>query len=463
MSNVAAILLAAGESSRFGSPKQLARWEGRPLILHAAGLPWSAGLSPIIVVLGAAADQIAPHLEGLPLTVVHNYRWKEGMGSSLCVGLAALPPRTEAVLFLTVDQPFVTPHHLQRLIHTWEKGAPIVATAWQGRFSVPAIFSRRYFRELASLGGDVGGRMLFAAHRGEIVPVYPPSAQLLADINTPEDYERLRALVPSSHTLRDIRGVLCDMDGVLWHGSRPLPGLHAFFGHLRREGIPFTLVTNNASRTPRQYVEKLAGFGIEVGETEVLNSALAAAAYLRKHATIGDRVYPVGGEGVHAALREAGFTLVGDEARTADHVVVGWDPALTWRKMARATLLIRRGATFIGTNPDRTFPAEEGQVPGNGAQLAMLEAATGRKPIVVGKPSPELYRQALARMGCRPDETLVIGDRLDTDILGGVRLGARTAMVLSGVHGEAELRRSLVSPDFVFRDLAALVEAWRSH
>ncbi len=461
MSNVAAVLLAAGESSRFGSPKQLARWGERPLILHAAGLPWSAGLDPIIVVLGAAADRIAPHLKGLPLTVVRNYRWREGLGSSLHVGLAALPPRTEAVLFLTVDQPFVTPQHLRALIRAWEKGAPIAATAWGERLTVPALFSRRYFEALATLEGDAGGRQLFAAHREEIVAVQAPSALMLADLDTPDEYERLLAQRPR-RDLRAVRAVLCDMDGVLWHGNRPLPGLHAFFEHLRREAIPFTLVTNNASKTPRQYVEKLARFGIEVEEAEVLNSALAAASYLKERAPAGAEVYPVGGEGVHAALREAGFRLVGEEAPHADYVVVGWDPALTWRKMARATLLIRKGATFVGTNPDRTFPAEEGQVPGNGAQLAMLEAATDRKPIVVGKPSPELYRQALARMGRRPEETLVIGDRLDTDILGGVRLGALTAMVLSGVHGEAELRRSLVSPDFVFRDLAALVEAWRS-
>ncbi len=461
MAKVAAIVLAAGESSRFGSPKQLVRWGDRPLILHAAGLPWSAGLDPIVVVLGAAAERIAPYLEGLPLTVVRNYRWREGLGSSLHVGLAALPPRTEAALFLTVDQPFVTPHHLRALIRAWERGAPIAATAWGGRLTVPALFSRRYFEALATLKGDAGGRQLFDLYRKEIAAVQAPSALMVADLDRPDDYKRLLAHRPR-RDLRAIRAVLCDMDGVLWHGDRPLPGLQAFFEHLRRESIPFTLVTNNASKTPHQYVEKLARFGIEVAEAEVLNSALAAASYLRERAPAGTKVYPVGGEGVHEALREAGFTLVGEEASHADYVVVGWDPALTWRKMARATLLIRKGAIFVGTNPDRTFPAEEGQVPGNGAQLAMLEAATDCKPIVVGKPSPELYRQALARMGRRPQETLVIGDRLDTDILGGVRLGALTAMVLSGVHGEAELRRSLVSPDFVFRDLAALVEAWRS-
>ncbi len=459
VSRIAAVLLAAGEAARFGRPKQLIPWQGRPLILHTAGIPWSAGVDPVIVVLGAAAEQIAPLLEGQPLQVVRNYRWREGMGSSLCVGLAALPPRTEAVLFLTVDQPFVTPAHLRRLIAAWEAGASIAVTRWQGRRTVPALFDRRHFAQLAALQGDAGGRQLFDKATERPVEVEAGQPLLAADIDTPADYERLRARHPRPD-LRGLRGVLCDMDGVLWHGLEPLPGLHDFFAFLRQHSLAFTLVTNNASKTPRQYVEKLRRFGIEIGEEAVLNSAIAAATYLHERRPNGGRVYPVGGPGVHAALREAGFTLVDEEAREADVVVVGWDPHLTWRKMARATLLIRNGAAFIGTNPDPTFPAEEGQVPGNGAQLAMLEAATGRKPTVVGKPETALYRQALARMGLRPQEVLVIGDRLDTDILGGVRLGAPTALLLSGVHGEEVLRRALVHPDFVFDDLAALVAAW---
>ncbi len=461
MSKIAAVVLAAGEASRFGRPKQLIPWQGRPLVVHTAGLPWSAGLEAIVVVLGAAAEQIAPVLAGLPVTVVRNYRWREGLASSLYVGLASLPPETEAVLFLAVDQPFVTPHHLQRLIARWEAGASMVVTAGAGRRSVPALFDRRHFERLATLRGDAGGRQLFAAADLPVAEVIPEDELLLADIDTEADYARLRRR-DVRPDLRRIRAVLCDMDGVLWKGDRPLPGLRTFFDFLRREGIAFTLVTNNASKSRAQYVEKLAGFGLEVLPDEVLNSAIAAATYLRGRAPQGATVYPVGGDGVRVALREEGFALVDEDAGEADYVVVGWDPHLTWRKMARATLLIRKGSLFVGTNPDRTFPSEEGEVPGNGAQLAMLEAATGCKPIVVGKPSIQLYLQALARMGVRAEETLVIGDRLDTDILGGVRLGAPTAMLLSGVHGRDDLRRSLVHPDFVFEHLAALVEAWEA-
>jgi len=159
-------------------------------------------------------------------------------------------------------------------------------------------------------------------------------------------------------------------------------------------------------------------------------------------------------------LARRGFVLT--EGKAADFVVVGWNPAFTWEDMAKATLLIRGGARFIGTNPDRSFPLERGLVPGAGAQLALLEAATDVRPLVMGKPEPVLYEQSMARMGVSPAETLVIGDRLDTDILGGLRLGLPTAMVLSGIHSMEDVRRSFVHPDLIFDDLAALTAAWRA-
>ena len=146
----------------------------------------------------------------------------------------------------------------------------------------------------------------------------------------------------------------------------------------------------------------------------------------------------------------------------ADYVVVGWSPQTTWYDMAKATLLIRRGAIFIGTNPDRTFPSEQGLVPGAGSQLALLEAATDVPPLVVGKPEPLLYQQALARMDASPAETLMIGDRLNTDILGGLRQGLHTALLLSGIQRREELARSPIHPELVFDELAELVRVWRS-
>jgi 4-nitrophenyl phosphatase len=256
-----------------------------------------------------------------------------------------------------------------------------------------------------------------------------------------------------------IEGVICDMDGVLWRGDTPLPGLHDFFALLEAHRIPYILATNNASKTPEQYVEKLARLGIETNANHVLNSATAAADYLATQAAPGTPVYAIGGPGTHEALRLHGFVLTdGDHA---DYVVVGWDRELTWKKLAMATLLIRGGAGFIATNPDRTFPMEDGLVPGNGAQVAALITATDVTPVMTGKPGPLLYERALARMGVAPEATLVIGDRLDTDILGGLRLGMPTALVLSGITHPDELTGSPVHPDIIFDDLAALVCAWQ--
>jgi 4-nitrophenyl phosphatase len=144
-----------------------------------------------------------------------------------------------------------------------------------------------------------------------------------------------------------------------------------------------------------------------------------------------------------------------------DVVIVGWDRQLTWQKLATATRLIHDGATFVGTNPDRTFPMEQALAPGNGAQTAALEAATDVTPVIAGKPAPLLYQQALARMGTAPAETLVIGDRLDTDILGGIRLGMPTALMLTGIAQRDDLPASPIRPMVVLEHLPALVEAWR--
>jgi len=232
-----------------------------------------------------------------------------------------------------------------------------------------------------------------------------------------------------------------------------MEGLQAFFATLRERDIGFTLATNNSSRTPEQYTAKLARFGVEVAQDCILTSSQVAAAYLASQASPGARVYAIGGEGVRRALEERGFELAEQEA---DYVVVGWDTHLTWDKLATAALLIHRGAGFIGTNPDVSYPTEEGPVPGNGAQLAALEAATRVAPVVTGKPEPPMYKEAMRRMGARPETTAVVGDRLDTDIAGGVRLGLTAVLVLSGITTEAELAESPISPDVVCADISDL-------
>lgn len=462
MSNptVAAVILAAGGSTRFGAPKQLLPWQGRPLIAHVADMAWMAGLSPVVVVVGAEAEQVTPALAGREVQVLRNYRWPEGMSASLNLGVAALPSTVEAAIFLPVDQPLVDARFLRSLVAYWQQhdAGIVVPVGREERRGTPVLFARRYFAELAQLSGDIGGRALFAQYADDLVTMPVADPDVLTDVDTPAVYEALSARQATSLEWGAIKGVICDMDGVLWRGETPLPGLHDFFALLESRQIGYVLATNNASKTPEQYVEKLARMGVTTTTAHVLNSATAAADYLATQAEPGAPVYPIGGPGIREALRLRGFTLT--DGDRADYVVVGWDRDLTWQKLATATLLIRGGAGFIAANPDRTFPMEDGLVPGNGAQVAALITATDVTPVMAGKPGPLLYERALARMGTSPEETLVIGDRLDTDILGGLRLGMPTALVLSGITQADELPASPIHPDVVFDDLAALVRAW---
>jgi len=459
---VAAVILAAGGSSRFGAPKQLLPWQGRPLIAHVADMAWMAGLSPVVVVVGAEAEQVTPALAGREVQVLRNYRWQEGMSTSLSLGVAALPSSVGAAVFLPVDQPLVDARFLRSLVTYWQQhnAGIVVPVGREERRGTPVLFARRFFAELAQLSGDIGGRALFAQYPDDLVTMPVADPDMLTDVDTPAAYESLLARQAASLEWGAIKGVICDMDGVLWRGETPLPGLHDFFALLEARHIPYVLATNNASKTPEQYVEKLAGMDVVTNIKHVLNSATAAADYLATQAAPGTPVYAIGGTGIREALRLHGFTLT--DGDRADYVVVGWDRDLTWQKLATATLLIRGGAGFIATNPDRTFPMENGLVPGNGAQVAALITATDVTPVMAGKPAPLLYERALARMGTAPEATLVIGDRLDTDILGGLRLGMPTALVLSGITQADELAGSPIHPDVVFDDLAALVQVWRN-
>ncbi len=254
----------------------------------------------------------------------------------------------------------------------------------------------------------------------------------------------------------DLQAFVIDMDGVLWEGSRPLPGLGEFFAALRARSIRFILATNNASQTPEQYLAKLAGFGVTVARDEILTSAQAAAVYLRARAPAGTRVFAIGEDGVRQALTEQGFVLTELFEVGAEYVVVGMDRSLSWDKLATATLNIRAGATFVGTNPDRTIPTERGIVHGNGAVLAALQAATDVAPLIIGKPEPTMYEIALERLGVPPTAAIAIGDRLDTDILGAVRAHMQSVLVLTGVTQREDLEDADVQPTWILADIQAL-------
>ncbi len=471
LTRIAGIILAAGSSTRFGRPKQLIEWQGVPLVVRAVAVAARAGLSPIVVVLGSRAEEVRAALEraawASPPQVAMNWRWQEGIGTSVQVGLMALPPDCDGAVFLHCDQPLLPAGLLGALVRRFEEsGLPIVHPVHAGRRYPPALFGQALFAELAALSGDVGGRAVIERHTGDVATLPVDDPFPLSDVDTPEDLERIQRLAPagafaapaSGSALSRCRYLICDMDGVLWQGNEPLPGLDAFFGFLHEHGIGYILATNNSSRTPEQYVEKLAGFGVRVEPEHILTSSQVAAAYLASIAPPGTPVYPIGEDGLRQALQERGFVLAEDDAR---YVVVGWDRHLTWDKLAAATWLIHRGAGFIGTNPDYNYPTERGPAPGNGAQLAALETATRVRPVVVGKPQPEMYREALRRMGAAPEATAVVGDRLDTDIAGGVALGLTTVLLLSGIATEAMLAASPIQPDLVLPGLPELVQAWR--
>lgn len=259
-----------------------------------------------------------------------------------------------------------------------------------------------------------------------------------------------------------IRAVIMDMDGVLWRGTQVLPGAPALFSFLRARGLPFALATNNSSRAPSDYVEKLAALAIGAVEPEqIITSGTAAARYLRSRFSPGTPVHVLGGDGLRALIQSAGFTLVGMEGEAAV-VVVGIDFDLTYAKLKRAALLIRAGAEFIGTNADATFPLPDGLAPGAGSLLAALRTATGREPRIMGKPAAPMFEAALEVVAVPPASTLMIGDRLDTDIAGASALGLRTALVLTGVAAATDLKADVALPDAVYADLPTLLHDWEA-
>jgi 4-nitrophenyl phosphatase len=259
--------------------------------------------------------------------------------------------------------------------------------------------------------------------------------------------------------LQNLKHLLIDMDGVLWRGDKPMPGLVDFFALLRHKRIKFMMATNNASQTAEHYVGRLADYGIEASPEDVITSAQATACYLAELSIPNTAVYCIGENGLRAYLTEQGFRLVEAEEQP-QYVVVGWDRQLTFDKLAQATLHIRAGASFIATNPDRTWPSERGLLPGAGAILAALQAATDVEPTVIGKPSPLMLQIAMRRLGAQPSSTAMLGDRLETDILGGHNAGVTTILVLSGVTTRDELANSSIQPDLIFDDIAALSQAW---
>lgn len=261
--------------------------------------------------------------------------------------------------------------------------------------------------------------------------------------------------------LAKYRYTIMDMDGVLYRGNQPQPGLLEFFDFLRRRDIKFLLLTNNSTLSAHDYSLKLARMGVEVSDQEIVTSGQTTAAYLRHIAPDGAGIYVVGMQPLRDCLFEgenAGLFYPDD--KSPRFVVQGGDFNLVYDTLKRACLLIRAGATFIATNADPVFPTEEGLIPGAGSIGLLLEVASGKKRLIAGKPEAPMFELALEQLGASATETLMIGDNLETDIEGANRLGIPTVLTLSGVTSLEDYEKSPVRATLAYTGLPELMQTW---
>lgn len=256
-----------------------------------------------------------------------------------------------------------------------------------------------------------------------------------------------------------ISSLILDMDGVLWKADAPIGDLPTLFKRLQERRIKVAFATNNGTLTPEQYVDRLAKLGVKIEPWQIITSALGVANLLTKKFPSRVPIFVIGGVGVKVALHEYGFELLSTEsAKSAKAVVMGIDPEISFEKMNEAALLVRNDVPFYATNPDKTFPTPRGQIPGAGAWISVITTATGVEPIYAGKPAPYLFELARTRLGTTTVQTLVVGDRLETDIAGGQAAGMSTALVLSGVSTRKQAERWHPKVDLIVENLSALLK-----
>ncbi len=258
--------------------------------------------------------------------------------------------------------------------------------------------------------------------------------------------------------LSRVRGFLIDMDGTLYIGPNALPGAVAFMGEIRTRGLARTVLTNNSSRDGLRYVERLRSLGIEIQRSEVLTSGDSSAEWLAEHSELR-RPFVLGTGALRDACLAAGLTPTGFDD-DPDCVLLGYDTSLTYETLTHACLLVARGLPYYATHADRTCIDPAGLLPDAGAFIAAIETTTGRTPEVLGKPMRSMLDAGLRRIGTKPEETLVVGDQLDTDISLGRRHGVLCALVLTGETSRAQLEASEVKPDLVYEDVGALLSDW---
>ncbi len=256
----------------------------------------------------------------------------------------------------------------------------------------------------------------------------------------------------------NIKALILDMDGVIWKGDAPIGDLPATFNRIRERGLKFVFATNNGTKTPEDYQVKLRELGVEVEPWQIVTSALGIAFMLAQKYLRGTKIFMIGEDGIRVALEEKGFEILSTEdAPQAQVFVMGIDRTINFMKVAEATLLVRAGIPFYTTNTDKTFPTPRGEIPGSGSWLSVITSATGVEPIIAGKPFPFLMELSLERLRTTKEETLVVGDRLETDIAAGQSVGCPTALVLSGVSTMEQADAWMPKMDIIADDLSALV------
>jgi glycerol-1-phosphatase len=268
----------------------------------------------------------------------------------------------------------------------------------------------------------------------------------------------------SQPVLSRYRGVICDLDGVVYRGARAVPGAVASLNAMIAGQVPLAFATNNASRSPEATRNHLRQLGISDEGWSVVTSAQAAAAYLAERLRAGARVLAVGGPGVPEAVSEAGLTpvRVGElaEGQTVEAVIQGAGQDVTWRELAEVAYLAQAGAIWVATNLDATVPTSRGLAPGNGAFVGVVRATTPATPHVTGKPETALFDLARSRLGCDRAETIMVGDRLDTDIAGASAAGVDSLFVLGGASTLQDLAFAdeRMRPTYFGFDLSGLLQ-----
>ena len=259
--------------------------------------------------------------------------------------------------------------------------------------------------------------------------------------------------------LKRYKALLLDGDGVLWKSNQPLPGINELFDFLSEHEIHWALLTNNNSHTATSYIDKLRGFGIPAGERSVFTSSTVTADYLLEKYGLGARLHVVGSKALIETMDSAGFDVTHGEEQPKNQVVAvvaGMDREINHEKIKIAMRLIIDGADFVATNTDGSYPTPEGINPGTGMVIGALQFASGVEPYIAGKPYPAIFNTALKALGVNPEESLMVGDRLNTDIQGANQLGIDSAAVLTGVSSLEDLQQDSITPDFIFDDIIAL-------